>query len=394
MRKLIVLPAFPNALGGVTVSLSLMIKGLEQKSRSEQICVLAQADSLLEQYLRQADQAYCLQLIPASDRQQFIRRALQWAAEQPQDWPLLLESFVCRKSVLRLAQATLSLRLSGRPVYHFFHDLAHSYNPLGNAARKLTFACLSPGAICNSHFTASHVRANLLSQIQGILYQPVDTERFNDRPSVGQPPASLQPIINSGAKIMLTPSRLSKPENFNDKNLRALIPLLAQLKSLGHHYHGVIVGPDYSPGKERSQNLLEQAETMGVADRFTILPPTFAIEDYYRHADVVVTLAPREPFGRTTVEAIACGVPVVGSQTGGIGEILGHFAPQWRVAPDDPAAAAQAVIRVATDSDTKRILAQGKHWVVSHCSHTEYAKRVMEITGLGCQNLWETSLAY
>ncbi|MCJ8282188.1 MAG: glycosyltransferase family 4 protein, partial [Rivularia sp. ALOHA_DT_140] len=147
-------------------------------------------------------------------------------------------------------------------------------------------------------------------------------------------------------------------------------------------YHSVVIGEDLSPGKIYTQELLELAKNAGVADRFTMLPPTFAIEDYYRHACVVLTLAPREPFGRTVVEALACGVPVIGSNTGGIGEILSNFAPEWMVDPEDPKAAAEAIVRVTTNANTVKTLEKAKNWVHSECSVTSYAKKMMEITGI------------
>ena len=106
------------------------------------------------------------------------------------------------------------------------------------------------------------------------------------------------------------------------------------------------------------------------------------IEDCYQHAHIVVTLAPREPFGRTVVEAIACGVPSVGSRSGGIGEILNHFAPHWTVDPNNPVAVAETILRVASDPMTSGILAHGRAWVEQRCSVQEYARAVMEVTGI------------
>ncbi len=391
MPKLLVVPGNCTSLGGITVSLSLMVKGFEQCGASDQVCVLVQSGTLLEEYLRQAGQGFCLQLIQAQDLRQFVRRALRWVSEQPRDWPLLLENFTGRQLLPIIAWAAPALRLSGRPVYHIFRDQALSYNPLGNLSRDLAFACLSPRVLCNSHFTAGHVHGRL-GNVQSILYPSVDQEQFNDRPPTGPPPRELQTILSSGARVMLTPSRIKRePDKINDKNLRALIPVLAQLKVTGHHYHGVVIGQDSSPDGAWTRALLEQAEGLGVADRFTVLPPTFVIEEYYKYADVVVTLAPREPFGRTVIEAIACGVPVVGSQTGGIGEILHQFALKWTVHPDDPVAAAEAVVRIAADPDTTNILAQGKCWVKAQCSTVGYALRMVEITGLVPTSLHEVT---
>ena len=382
MRKLLALPSWCNSLGGTTVSLLAMVNGFKHCNASEQLCILVQSGSLLEKYLQQAGQGAYLKLISAQDQQQFVKRALDWVSEQPTDWPLLLDNCVNRKLLPILSLAAPKLRLSGRPVYHFFHDLARSYNPLGNLARKFAFACLSPGAICNSHFTAKHIRESLLPEIRGILHEPIDAQQFNDHPASSPPPVELQPILDSGARLMLTPSRISKPGTVNDKNLRALIPVLAELKASGYHYHGVLIGKDSSSGQAQTAALLEQAQRLGVTDRFTVLPPTFAVKDYYNCADVVVTLSPREPFGRTVVEAIACGVPVIGSQTGGIGEILHQFAPEWAVDPNDPTAVATAITRVAADPNTSDKLAQGQQWVEAHCSMVGNARRMIEITGL------------
>lgn len=380
MRKLIVVPKWCTSLGGATISLSLMVKGFELCGASERLCVLVQSGTLIEDYLRQAGQGYCLQLIQAQNQRQFTKRALQWVDKQPKNWPLLLENCVTRQVLSTFTMAALSLRLSGRPLYYIFRDHALSYNFVGNLGRRFTFACLSPYVLCNSKFTSTYIHGRL-GDVREILYPPVDLEKFNNLTPTA-PPKELQPVLNSGARIILTPSRIGKAEHINDKNLRTLIPVLAHLKAIDYNYHGVIVGQDNSPGQIQSRVLLEQAEKMGVADRFTILPPTFSIEEYYKYADVVLTLAPREPFGRTVVEAIACGVPVVGSKTGGIGEILHGFAPEWTVDPNDPVAAAEAIVRITADPNTPNTLTQGRHWVETHCSIVDYARKIIEITGL------------
>lgn len=381
MRKLVVLPGCCNSLGGTTVSILSAIEGFEQCGASEQLCVLVQSGSLMEEYLRQAGKGFCLQLIPAKDQRQFIKLALQWVNQQPRDWTLLMDNCATRQTLPLTILAAPSLRLSGRPLLYFFHDLARSYHPLGNLARKFAFACLAPGAICNSQFTASHIRNSLVSEIRGILHEPLDWQQFNDLPAA-VPPAALQPILRSGARVMLTPSRITAPGQVNDKNLRSLLPVLAHLKAMGQNYHGVVIGQDSSPNCVHTQVLLEQARQLGVADRFTVLPPAFDIQDYYKYADVVVTLSLREPFGRTVVEAIACGVPTIGSNRGGIGEILRNFAPEWTVDPNDPAAAAAAIVRVTADPNTPNILAQGKRWIETNCSIVDNARKLIEMAGL------------
>jgi glycosyltransferase involved in cell wall biosynthesis len=383
MNKLLFLAGEKDGLGGTLVSRSMLALGFKQLGATGQLQLLVQADSFMEQYLRDAGHGACLQLIAAKDRNQFMERALRWVNQQPRHWPLMLDNCADKQVLPAIMKAAPALRLSGRPIYHFCHDLCLSHNALGYALRKLAFTCLAPRVLCNSQFTATHVRS-LMPNIQGILYMAVDLEQFKflQRPSTQLAPEGLQPILQSGARILLTPSRINQAGIVNDKNLRALIPVIAQLKAMGHHYHSVVIGPDSSPDKANTRALVEQAEQAGVADRFTILPPMNNIEDCYRHADIVVTLAPREPFGRTVVEATACGVPVVGSRTGGISEILNHFAPHWAVDPNNPVAVAETILRVAADPMTTNILASGRAWVEQRCSVTEYARGVMEVTGI------------
>ncbi len=379
-KKLIIIPAYCNSLGGTTVSLLMLAIGFDRTQASDQLCILIRKGSFMEKYFKDAGQESCIELIEADNSNEFLKSALRWVNKQPKHYPLLLDNLVWRSYLPILTLFAPSLRLSGRQIYHFCHDLALSHNKLGYLARKVAFTSLAPGAICNSQFTASHIRG-LMPDIRGILYQPVDLEKFNQKAN-NTPPDALKPIIDSGARIMLTPSRINKPGIINDKNLRSLIPVLAHLNQMGGNYHAVVMGEDQSPENIYSQDLLESATNEGVADRFTILPPALNIEDYYKHADIVVTLAPREPFGRTVVEAIACGVPVVGSNTGGINEILQNFAPEWTVNPDNFVEVAQTIMNVAQNLNTKDLLSKGNDWVYANCSLSSYAIGMMQFTGL------------
>ncbi|MGJ3245676.1 MAG: glycosyltransferase family 4 protein [Elainellaceae cyanobacterium] len=375
------IPAYLDSLGGMTVSLALLAKGFKLLGMSNRLRVLVRTGSLTETYFIENELADVLEILPRSKRG-FFNEALRWTHHQPIHWPLLLDNSVWRSRLPKLLRASFPLRRSGRPIYHFCHDLALSESLLGLLARKITFACLNPKVICNSRFTADHVR-QIMPNVKGVLYQPVDLDQIHRSQSVDlSPPEALKPILASGARIMLTPSRINQPGIVNDKNLRALIPVLAALKQRGQNYHSVVIGEDNSEGKTRTQDLLKQAHDQGVADRFTILPPTFAIEQYYQYADIVVTLAPREPFGRTVVEAIACGVPVVGSNTGGINEILQNFAPNWTVNPHSPDEVAGCIIQVMTSANTPEVLKLGQQWIRENCSLEAYARGMMQLAGL------------
>jgi len=381
MRKLIILSGVQESLGGMLISLSSLIEGFKYCGAAQYIQVLVLSGSLSHKYLTEAGHQDCLYIIDAATETQFLQQSLKWLNSQPKNYPLLLDNCLQRRFLKPLIIAALRLRLSGRPVYFFFHDLGLSYNPLGFWPRKLMFTLLAPQGICNSHFTASNIY-QFVKQIRGIMYQPVDAKRFNSQPVKVSPPANLQPILESGSRLILTVARMSMMSTYNDKNLQILPQVVAHLKAKGYCYHSVIIGPDTSPNQYYSRTLLEMAKNLDVANQFTILPSTSVIEHYYQYADVVITLAPREPFGRVVVEAIACGVPVVGSNSGGINEILSNFAPEWTVSSNDPEAAAAGIIRVVENPNTSTLLARGQDWVRSNCNLESYAQQLMEITGI------------
>ena len=73
------------------------------------------------------------------------------------------------------------------------------------------------------------------------------------------------------------------------------------------------------------------------------------IPEIMKDLDVFVMASQNEPFGRVTVEAMAAGVPVVGSNSGGTAEIITHGESGILVSPEDPTMLAQAIIKILTD---------------------------------------------
>ena len=74
-----------------------------------------------------------------------------------------------------------------------------------------------------------------------------------------------------------------------------------------------------------------------------ITPATAAIADAYAASDVVLQLSRKpEAFGRTVLEALSSGRPVIGWDHGGVGELLRALQPGGRVPPFDSAALRQA----------------------------------------------------
>lgn len=70
----------------------------------------------------------------------------------------------------------------------------------------------------------------------------------------------------------------------------------------------------------------------------------------YRGSDVLVLPAERnETFGQIFIEAMACGLPVIGAKTGGIPEIISDEYNGFLVPPSDPIILAQKIERILND---------------------------------------------
>lgn len=77
------------------------------------------------------------------------------------------------------------------------------------------------------------------------------------------------------------------------------------------------------------------------------------IHEYLKAMDVCVVPSLQESLGLVAVEAQAAGIPVVAARTGGLPEIVQHERTGLLVPPRDPAALAEAVIRLYQNPEWK-----------------------------------------
>jgi len=200
-----------------------------------------------------------------------------------------------------------------------------------------------------------------------VQYQGVDCSHF----SPGQ--ASMSP----GRSLSLLFVGRLHPSKGPDIALQAL----AEVRARGRSANLVVVGEADDPAYEAA--LHRQAAELGVADYVSwrgkmtrdVLP------EVYREADIFlfVSRLAHEGQGLTYLEAMACGVPVVASPSGGAREFLTRY-PIARLAKNcDGSSFADEIIEAAGNpAEAHQIAAEALHIVRERASLAAYIDAVEE----------------
>lgn len=97
-----------------------------------------------------------------------------------------------------------------------------------------------------------------------------------------------------------------------------------------------------------AEKLQDIARDAGVDDfvRFTGFIPEKDLPSYYQMADLfVLPTKELEGFGMVTIEALASGLPVLGTPVGGTTEILTHLGPEFLFADSNPTSMADQILK-------------------------------------------------
>ena len=116
------------------------------------------------------------------------------------------------------------------------------------------------------------------------------------------------------------------------KGLQYLLESLRQLRTAGEVFRLNV----YGDGDYR-RPLIALAEQLGLSDwvHFRGNIPHEQLPRLYGQSDIFVLPSLAESFGQVFVEAMACGLPVVGTNVGGIPEAVGRDQAPWLAKPGD-----------------------------------------------------------
>jgi len=120
----------------------------------------------------------------------------------------------------------------------------------------------------------------------------------------------------------------------------------------------VIVGEDRSRRGENLRAIETLVKELGLTERVHLIGWQSDIPSMLPHLDIYVSASRSESFGLAMLEAMAAGVPVVATATGGASEIIEEGVSGLLVPIGDPDALALAVSNLLDDPSLGRRLAE------------------------------------
>ena len=239
--------------------------------------------------------------------------------------------------------AVTAARQVGIPVVQSFHELAEvgmaSEEGPSRAGYERALGLAVDQVVAQSQEEVSGlVRIGVPRAHLTVVPAGVDSERFSpDGPAVAREP---------GRPRILSVGQLVERKGFGD--------VIRAMRYVPGAECVVVGGPpaDQLTTDPQAKRLRALAEQLKVADRFRLIGsvPASEMPAWYRSADVLVAAPWREQFELAPLEAMACGVPVIGTTIGGLTETVVDGLTGDLVPAQDPRALGGALRRLINDN--------------------------------------------
>lgn len=200
--------------------------------------------------------------------------------------------------------------------------------------------------VVNSRATGSRFPLSFQDKI-AFVYNGFDLEWLGES-SVTKPV-----LIEDGWRTILVVARASRWKRHD--LILAAFEAIAQAEQSAHL---ICVGArDHSEPSWWDQ-LQEKTGRSSFSGRIHWVGAVDDVRPWYRAASLMVLPSTNEPFGRVVIEAMASGVPVIATRSGGIPEIITHMLNGMLVPENDAAALAAAVLEILHDPSLQGRLAE------------------------------------
>ena len=167
-----------------------------------------------------------------------------------------------------------------------------------------------------------------------LIHRGVDASEF---PRGHVPPAAWRAALReefpalAGKRLLVLPGRLVRW-----KGAMTFLRLLAEVVPERDAVHGVLVGGPDRPRSAFPAELERECGRLGLGDRVTFAGHRSDLREWLAVAELSFNLSTHpEPFGRTVIEALSLGTPVVAFDSGGPAETVGTCFPRGLVPDGD-----------------------------------------------------------
>lgn len=237
--------------------------------------------------------------------------------------------------------AVTAARQVGIPVVQSFHEIGaiepHGAGPSRTGYERALGRAVDRVVAQSQDEVRGLVRIGVPRARLTVVPAGVDSERFSpEGPAMPRDPQ--RPRI-------LSVGRLVEHKGFGD--------VIQAMRYVPGAEVVVVGGPpaDQLPADPGAESLRAMAERFQVADRFRLVGavPHRDMPSWYRSADMLVAAPWEEQFERSALEAMACGVPIIGTAIGGLTETVVDGLTGDLVPARDPRALGGAVRRLIND---------------------------------------------
>ena len=221
---------------------------------------------------------------------------------------------ICCGHIKLLPMAFLAKLITRAPLFLIIYGI-DAWKPINNALSKYLLSKIDVIISISEITKQRFIEWSRLTQKKCFILPNAIAQR-----NYGVGPKSQDLVERYGLSdktVLMTLGRLAPEEQY--KGFDEIMELLPVLSKQYPHIAYLIVGD----GRDRSR-LEAKAQALGVGDRvvFTGFIPEAEKADHYRLADAFVMPGRGEGFGFVFLEALACGIPVVGSKLDGSREAL------------------------------------------------------------------------
>ncbi len=201
-----------------------------------------------------------------------------------------------------------------------------------------------------------------------VIYNGVEPHLFEPGKNDAEAEALKKDLGLEGKKIVLTVSRLVE-----QKGLDFLFDAIPEILAEEKEAHFILLGRG-----PRLEHLKKKAEQMHFSDKISFLTERFSEKNLaalYAAADCFSLPSLWEPFGIVFVEALSSGKPVVGTDVGGIPEIVENGKTGFLVPTRNSRAIAEKIIFLLQNpSEAGKMGVEGRKTVLKKFTWDETAK--------------------